>query len=112
MTIGARQRGRGKKMGFEVHIRVTHPDGTSYRVCIRAPLGSKSAVRALRFRRRKSLSTVPEAAPLLRTRPKAIYGPVECGQVVGVACSGRRVLAHRHLLLHVLDEKAATIAGK
>lgn len=112
MTIGARECNRGKTVCFEVAIQVTYPDGRPYLLCMRAPLGSKSAGRAPRLCRRKCLSIVPEAAVLFRARPKEFHGPVERGRLVGAAIAERGVLACRHLLRHVLDEKAATTAGK
>jgi integrase len=45
MTIRVREWKRGKKVGFEVDIRFTYPDGTPYRRRIKAPVESKSAAK-------------------------------------------------------------------
>jgi integrase len=45
MTIKVREWKRGKKVGFEVDIRFTYPDGVPYRRRIKAPVESKSAAK-------------------------------------------------------------------
>ena len=45
MTIKIREWKRGDKVGFEVDIRFTYPDGTPYRRRIKAPVESKSAAK-------------------------------------------------------------------
>jgi integrase len=45
MTINVREWTKGKRMGFEVDIRFTYPDGTPYRQRIKAPVPSKSAAK-------------------------------------------------------------------
>jgi integrase len=45
MTIKIREWARGKRMGFEVDIRFTYPDGTPFRRRVKAPVESKSAAK-------------------------------------------------------------------
>jgi integrase len=45
MTIKIREWKRGKKVGFEVDIRFSYPDGTPFRRRIKAPVESKSAAK-------------------------------------------------------------------
>ena len=56
---------------------------------------------------RVELLTVAETASLLRTTRKGIYAMVERQQIAGVIRLGRRVLFHRDVLLHWLDQKRA-----
>jgi excisionase family DNA binding protein len=53
------------------------------------------------------LLTVPEAADLLRTTPKAVYALVQRGQIAGLRRVGRRLLIHRRELLDSLAESRA-----
>ena len=53
------------------------------------------------------LLTVPEAANLLRTTPRAIYAMVERHQLPGVLRIRRRVLVRADTLLDWLDQKRA-----
>jgi integrase len=45
MTVKVREWNKGKRMGFEVDIRFTYPDGTPFRRRIKAPVESKSAAK-------------------------------------------------------------------
>ena len=45
MTIKIREWKRGKRVGFEVDIRFTYPDGTPFRRRVKAPVESKSAAK-------------------------------------------------------------------
>lgn len=45
MTINVREWKRGKRMGFEVDIRFSYPDGTPFRRRIKAPVESRSAAK-------------------------------------------------------------------
>jgi hypothetical protein len=45
MTVKVREWTKGKRMGFEVDIRFTYPDGAPYRQRIKAPVESKSAAK-------------------------------------------------------------------
>jgi integrase len=45
MTIKVREWSKGTKMGFEVDIRFTYPDGTPFRRRVKAPVESKSAAK-------------------------------------------------------------------
>jgi excisionase family DNA binding protein len=51
------------------------------------------------------LLTPNEVAALLRTTRKAVYAKTERGQLPGVTRIGRRLLFHRDMLLHWLDQK-------
>lgn len=54
------------------------------------------------------LLTVPEAAALLRTTPKAVYAMVERRQLPGVVRLGRRVLIRTEVLLNSLSQSRAS----
>jgi hypothetical protein len=45
MTIKVREWKKGKRMGFEVDIRFSYPDGTPFRRRVKAPVESKSAAK-------------------------------------------------------------------
>lgn len=53
------------------------------------------------------LLTVPEAANLLRTTPKAIYSRIERGLLPGVVHDRRRVLLLRDALLAYVETSSA-----
>jgi excisionase family DNA binding protein len=54
-----------------------------------------------------TLTTVDEAAALLRTSRKAIYVMAERGLLPGVTRIGRRILFRTDVLLDWLDQKSA-----
>jgi len=62
MTIKVRDWNKGKKMGFEVDIRFTYPDGTPFRRRIKAPVESKSA--AKRWGEAKERELLMKPSPL------------------------------------------------
>jgi integrase len=67
MTIKVREWKRGKRVGFEVDIRFSYPDGTPFRRRIKAPVESKSA--AKRWGEAKERELLMRPAPvLLRTQ--------------------------------------------
>ena len=45
MTVRVRQWKKGKRVGFEVDIRFTYPDGAAVRRRIKAPVESRSAAK-------------------------------------------------------------------
>lgn len=51
--------------------------------------------------------TVQEAAELLRTTSKALYGRIQRGQMPAVCRLGRQILISRDRLLRSLDESRA-----
>jgi integrase len=70
MTIKVREWKRGKKVGFEVDIRFTYPDGVPYRRRIKAPVESKSAAKRWGEAKERDLlmrpvPTRPDARPRL-----------------------------------------------
>jgi integrase len=63
MTIKIREWARGKRMGFEVDIRFSYPDGTPFRRRIKAPVESKSA--AKRWGEAKERELLMRPSPVL-----------------------------------------------
>jgi hypothetical protein len=59
MTIKVREWKKGKKMGFEVDIRFTYPDGAPFRRRIKAPVESKSAAKRCGEARERELLMQP-----------------------------------------------------
>ncbi|MGH7439869.1 MAG: tyrosine-type recombinase/integrase, partial [Polyangiaceae bacterium] len=66
MTIKVRQWTKGKRMGFEVDIRFTYPDGTPLRQRVKAPVESKSAAKRWGEARERELLMQP--SPVLLER--------------------------------------------
>jgi integrase len=64
MTIKVREWNKGKRMGFEVDIRFTYPDGTTFRRRIKAPVESRSAAKRWGEARERELLTKPSPAVL------------------------------------------------
>lgn len=80
MTIKVREWKRGKRVGFEVDIRFTYPDGTPLRRRFKAPVESKSA--AKRWGEAREAAFLRELSPSERPKvePKEIptlkdFGP-------------------------------------
>jgi hypothetical protein len=59
MTVKVRKWTKGKRMGFEVDIRLTYPDGAPYRQRVRAPVASKSAAKRWGEARERELLIQP-----------------------------------------------------
>ncbi len=59
MTVKVREWTKGKRMGFEVDIRFTYPDGAPYRQRIKAPVESKSAAKRWGEARERELLMQP-----------------------------------------------------
>jgi excisionase family DNA binding protein len=53
--------------------------------------------------------TVPEAAHLLRTTPRAVYAMIERRQLPGIVRIRRRVLFRTEALLDWVDQKSAPL---
>ena len=70
MTIKVREWKRGKRMGFEVDIRFTYPDGTPYRRRIKAPVESKSAARRWGEAHEAVLLRAPSPSERPKEQPK------------------------------------------
>jgi integrase len=66
MTVKVREWNKGKRMGFEVDIRFTYPDGTPFRQRIKAPVDSKSAAKRWGEARERELLIRP--SPVLQER--------------------------------------------
>jgi integrase len=66
MTVKVREWTKGKRMGFEVDIRFTYPDGAPYRQRIKAPVASKSAAKRWGEARERELLMQP--SPLFLQR--------------------------------------------
>src|SRR5579872_5685612 len=66
MTIKVREWKKSKRMGFEVDIRFTYPDGTPFRQRIKAPVDSKSAAKRWGEARERELLIRP--SPVLLER--------------------------------------------
>jgi integrase len=64
MTVKVRQWKRGKRVGFEVDIRFTYPDGSPFRQRIKAPVESKSAAKRWGEGRERELLTRPSPRAL------------------------------------------------
>jgi integrase len=65
MTVTVREWKRNNRMGFEVDIRFTYPDGTPFRRRIKAPVESKSA--AKRWGAAKEQALLDRRTPARRT---------------------------------------------
>ncbi len=66
MTIKVREWKKGKRMGFEVDIRFTYPDGTPFRRRIKAPVESRSAAKRWGEAKERELLIRPSPAVLRR----------------------------------------------
>ncbi|MGH7440835.1 MAG: tyrosine-type recombinase/integrase, partial [Polyangiaceae bacterium] len=66
MTIKIREWKKGKRVGFEVDIRFTYPDGTPYRQRIKAPVESKSAAKRWGEARERELILQPSPTVLCK----------------------------------------------
>ena len=66
MTIKIRQWQRGKRVGFEVDIRFTYPDGAPYRQRVKAPVESRAAARRWGEARERELLMQPSPVFLKR----------------------------------------------
>jgi integrase len=66
MTVKIREWKKGKRMGFEVDIRFSYPDGTPYRRRIKAPIESKSA--AKRWGEAKERELLMQPSPVFLQR--------------------------------------------
>jgi integrase len=70
MTIKVREWKRGQRVGFEVDIRFTHPDGTPFRRRIKAPVESKSAAKRWGEARERELLMQPSPVFLAQQEEK------------------------------------------
>jgi integrase len=66
MTVRIREWKKGKQVGFEVDIRFTYPDGTSFRRRYKAPIESKSAAKRWGEARERELLLRPSPAALAK----------------------------------------------
>jgi integrase len=66
MTIKVREWKKGKRVGFEVDIRFTYPDGTPFRRRIKAPVESKSAAKRWGEAKERALLIRPSPVSLRR----------------------------------------------
>jgi integrase len=69
MTVKVRQWKKGKRMGFEVDVRFTYPDGAPYRQRIKAPVESRSAAKRWGEARERELLMRPSPV-LLASQPQ------------------------------------------
>ena len=70
MTVKVREWTKGKRLGFEVDIRFTYPDGAPYRQRIKAPVESKSAAKRWGEARERELLTQPSPVLLEQQEEK------------------------------------------
>jgi integrase len=66
MTIKIREWRKGKRVGFEVDIRFSYPDGKSFRRRVKAPVESKSAAKRWGEAKERELLTQPSPVCLQR----------------------------------------------
>jgi integrase len=71
MTIKVREWRKGTKMGFEVDIRFTYPDGTPFRRRVKAPVESKSAAKRWGEAREAELLKAP--SPKARAEKERLH---------------------------------------
>jgi integrase len=122
MTIKVREWTKGKRMGFEVDIRFTYPDGTPYRQRIKAPVESKSAAKRWGEARERELLVRPspvfleqekeqrrEVPTLLEFGPRFIEGYARANrQKASTVHAKERILAN-HLYPALGDKKLDAI---
>jgi integrase len=102
MTIKVRTWTKGKRVGFEVDIRFTYPDGTPFRQRIKAPVDSKSAARRWGEARERELLLQP--SPRMRQRQKEEERKVPTLREFGPRVISQHARANR--------QKASTIYAK
>jgi integrase len=108
MTIKVRRWTKGKRMGFEVDIRFTYPDGTPFRRRVKAPVESRSAARRWGEARERELLLRPSPvlpAPPPQELPKEVptlrvFGP---RFIEGYARANKQKASGVHAKERILD---------
>jgi integrase len=108
MTIRVRQWKKGKRVGFEVDIRFTYPDGVPQRQRIKAPVESRSAARRWGEARERELLLRPSPvlrAPQPQDQPKEVPTLSEFGPrfIEGYARANKQKASGVHAKERILE---------
>jgi integrase len=122
MTIKVREWKRGKKVGFEVDIRFTYPDGTPFRRRIKAPVESKSAakrwgearerellVRSSPVYQQQLVAKQKEVSTLLEFGPRFIEGHARANKQKASGIHAKERILANHLYPNLGDKRLDAI---
>jgi integrase len=122
MTIKVREWTKGKRMGFEVDIRFTYPDGTPYRQRVKAPVESKSAAKRWGEARERELLMKPspvflreqeqtreEVPTIAQFAPKFMEGYAKAERHKASGIDSKRLIISRYLIPNFGDRRLSEL---
>jgi integrase len=125
MTVKVRQWKRGKRVGFEVDIRFTYPDGMPFRRRIKAPVESKSAAKRWGEAKERELLMRPSPAfleqqeekrkevPTLKEfKPKYMENHAKANREKASSLHGKERIFDNHLLPRLGDKRLDQITNE
>jgi hypothetical protein len=125
MTVKVRQWKRGKRVGFEVDIRFTYPDGTPFRRRIKAPVESKSAAKRWGEAKERELLMRPspifleqqeekrkEVPTLKEFKPKYMENYSKANREKASSLHGKERIFDNHLLPRLGDKRLDQITNE
>jgi integrase len=125
MTVKVREWNKGKKMGFEVDIRFTYPDGAPFRQRIKAPVESKSAAKRWGEARERELLLRPspvfleqqeetrKEVPTFREfGPRFIDGYARAERHKASGIDSKQLILNKYVLPRLGDRKLDTLTDE